>query len=240
MDAPGLVGTPVREQVWAPAFESFLALQLPAGSHVQVVPGPRPVPEKRDWIAELLLKVEVWKWLLFLDSDQTFRPDVAERLWATSEATGAGIVAAPVTRRSKRAVRMGGRVNAWRLPDGFEPETPERIGDDPGLRDALEPVYAREIDRDGDPFEVDLVGAGVTLIRRGVLEALDGPPWFPPSRTAQPGLGEDINGVYRARRAGVRVMVDPSVRVGHVGPYAYEVEDGRDAAEPAVAELAGR
>lgn len=225
MTPPGLIGTPAQEMVWTESFESFLRLRPPAGSHVQVESGLEPLPEKRDELAELCLEVPRWRWLLFLDSDQTFPCDVAQRLWRTAEETGAGVVAAPVVRRSKWAALVAGGINAWRLPDSFRAEDPANIGDDPNLRDDAEQLYAPEIDRDGEPFDVDLVGAGVTLIRREVLEAVEGPPWFPPSRVEQPGKCEDINFVHRAKLAGFRVVVDPRVRVGHVGPCAYEVED---------------
>lgn len=226
---PGLVGVPAREWIWTESVASFFDLQLPPSSHVELIPGSLPVPEKRDELARMLLQVHHWRWLLFLDSDQTFPPDVAARLWGTARRTDAGIVAAPVTRRRKESVQRVGTVNAWHLdaPPGWEPEDPTRVGDDPKLRDYTRAVHAREIDPDGDPFPVDLVGAGATLIRREVVEALEGPPYFPPSLHVQPGHQEDVNFVFRARRAGFGVVVDPGVRVGHVGPCAFQVEDAQ-------------
>jgi putative transposase len=200
---------------------------------------------ERNEIVEAMLRGASWRWLMFLDSDQTFPEDIIHRLWATSEETGAGIAAAPVTGRHRADAFSFGWVNAIHLDPGFEADDPMNLTDDPTWLEHATYVHAREIDRDGEPFEVDLAMTGATLFRQEVFEAVDGPPWFIPSRQESPGGCEDVNFAYRAREAGVKQIVDPRVKVGHVGPIAFGVEDAQmanaqpQAARPDVAKAVG-
>ena len=67
-------------------------------------------------------------------------------------------------------------------------------------------------------IEVDFVGLHFALMKPGVLEAV-GYPWFMPYNRVvgqkQFFPCEDIGFCLRARGAGVRIFVNPSIRVGH-------------------------
>lgn len=234
---PGLIGLPAGPWMWTQAVESFLRLQFaaPPGSRTMLIGNRWDVARKRNEIVEALLRGQMWRWLLFLDSDQTFPEGIIHRLWETSEETGAGIVAAPVAGRERNAVFSFGWVNAFHLDPGFEADDPMNLADDPTSHDSATQVRADDIDRDGEPFEVDMAMTGATLFRREVFEAVEGPPWFIPSRYRAPGGKEDVNFAYRAREAGVKQVVDPRIQVGHVGPMCFTVEDAQmanRAAEP--------
>lgn len=225
---PGLVGVPAREWMWTWAAADLLNLQavLPLGSLTRVLSNGWSVARKRDQLASDMLQAGM-RWLMFLDTDQTFRLDIVHRLWATSEQTGAGIVAAPVTGRNRQDVRAG-TVNAFRLDAGYRAPDPLNLADDADWRKAAEQVRAEEIDRSGEALEVDLVMTGATLFRREVFEAVTGPPWFIASRHVAPGAAEDVNFSYRARDAGVKQVIDPSVRVGHLDLFDFQVEDAAE------------
>ena len=100
----------------------------------------------------------------------------------------------------------------------------------------------------GGLTEVRAVGAGFLLVRRDVLDDVQrhfglpvvntrfGQPLVPyflpmvvPDPQGPPGsywyLGEDYAFCERARQAGHRVMVDTTIRLGHVGKYSYGWED---------------
>ena len=84
-----------------------------------------------------------------------------------------------------------------------------------------------------EPFEVDYAGTGFFMVKREVYEAL-----APSTETYQGPLdrvhafymtpvhddgfeSEDYHFCRRAREAGFKVMMDPSIRLGHIGQYKY-------------------
>jgi hypothetical protein len=100
----------------------------------------------------------------------------------------------------------------------------------------------------GSVFEVRYLGAGFLHVARAVFDdvrrhfglpvcntrfgAATVPYFLPmvvPDRDGPPGsywyLGEDYAFCERARQAGHRVLVDSTLRLGHVGSYAYGWED---------------
>lgn len=92
----------------------------------------------------------------------------------------------------------------------------------------------KDLDRfNGQPTEVDLAGTGFMCIKRNVIEALadklesyDGPPGRVPALFMTPIvdrclMSEDYYFCKEARAAGFKVMVEPTVRLGHWGIYRY-------------------
>jgi hypothetical protein len=84
-----------------------------------------------------------------------------------------------------------------------------------------------------EPFEVDYAGTGFMMIARGVYEVLM------PSTETYEGPGGKTHAFYmtpihndgfesedyffcrRAREAGFKIMMDPSIRLGHIGQFRY-------------------
>jgi hypothetical protein len=91
----------------------------------------------------------------------------------------------------------------------------------------------KDLDQFKEPIEVDYAGTGFMLIKREVIEALaktsesyEGPICRVPALYMTPihadGFeSEDYHFCRRAREAGFKVMMDPSVRLGHIGQYVY-------------------
>jgi len=86
---------------------------------------------------------------------------------------------------------------------------------------------------EGKPTEVDFAGTGFMCIKRNVIETLaaklesyDGPPGNVPALFMTPIIernlmSEDYYFCREARAAGFKVMVEPTVRLGHWGIYRY-------------------
>lgn len=94
-------------------------------------------------------------------------------------------------------------------------------------------VLIKDLDQFTAPIEVDYAGTGFMLIKRRVLEFLAavapsyaGPDGRVPALYMTPIHNdilesEDYFFCRRAREAGFRIIMDPSVRLGHWGQYRY-------------------
>ena len=133
-------------------------------------------------------------YVLWLDSDMVFAPDLLTRLFKTAEATGADILTGVYYRRQPPYTPVLYDRLDW---DG------EKI-----IADKTEDVGT-------DVREVAGCGFGCVLMRSDVLLgtlAATG-AWFSPYR----GIGEDLAFCMRAREAGYKILCDPSITLGHVG-----------------------
>lgn len=73
----------------------------------------------------------------------------------------------------------------------------------------------KEIDKYSEPLEVEAVGYGFTLVKKGVYEKIPYPWHKPVDYTPFKYSSEDDAFSVRAREAGFKLYVHPAVRVGH-------------------------
>jgi hypothetical protein len=150
--------------------------------------------------------------LMWVDSDVAFKPDDVERLRSHNLPIAAGLYA----RKNRRG-----------LACSFLPGVESAVfGPDRAL------------------FEVLYVGFGFVLTRRAVYDAVRAKfalpecnrrfgkplvPYFMPTFVPDPPghwyLGEDYSFCERARQACFKVMADPTIRLWHIGRYAFTWED---------------
>lgn len=92
----------------------------------------------------------------------------------------------------------------------------------------------RKIPTWDEPFEADAVGTGFMLIDMKVFQKME-PPFFTYTKPENFGykasvfprddVGEDVYFCLKARQNGFRIMVDPTIPLGHVGKRIYTKKD---------------
>lgn len=146
------------------------------------------------------------EWMLQIDADMDFSPDVLRALLAHADAKDRPVVGALCFK-----VSAGGEVEPA-MARGF-----------------AEPFPHLEVVRDwtdGALVQVDACGGACLLVHRSVIEALP-EPWFGTGELAGVELGEDYAFCLSARQAGFPVFVASSVDIGHVKPRVYGLDDWR-------------
>jgi len=75
------------------------------------------------------------------------------------------------------------------------------------------------------PFQVDMVGSAMVMIKTKVLRKIK-PPWFytPPGIDGNI-IGEDNTFCYNAKMNGFEVWVDPTIPLYHIGFFGFGVAD---------------
>jgi GT2 family glycosyltransferase len=134
-------------------------------------------------------------YVLWLDSDVVFQPDLMERLM--EDIQGRDMVTAVYHGR-----RPPFRPVIWKtITTGLLPENMvvEQYDDYP--TDGL--------------FEIAACGFGAVLMKTGVIR--DVAQTFHQTFSPLPGLGEDLSFCVRAKNCGFRIWCDPSLQIGHKG-----------------------
>lgn len=166
----------------------------------------------RNHIVKVFLEQCDTDWLWFIDTDQTFDPDLLERMIASAD---------PVERPILSALIMAERDKSYPISPaciGFDDSTPPN----PCTYDGIPAAQH---------WNVGATGSGCVLIHRSVLAAMweqykDHPfPFFEyarwerqmPDGSIVPGvLGEDYTFALRAAHLGFSCWVDTTIEAGHI------------------------
>ena len=188
------IAMPCLDKIETQTVKSLIDLERPEGSEISVeFMESSLVYLSRDRLGVMALEGEA-DYLLFLDSDMTFAPDMLLRLLEDAE-SGKDIVTALCFRR-----RPDYNPAIWKkLRPGLPGESVVETYDD----------YPAE-----DVFEVEACGMATVLIRATVLKDVfeKEKALFAPI----PGYGEDVSFCLRARRAGFSLWCDSRIKVGHI------------------------
>lgn len=162
------------------------------------------LPEARNFLASQALALGV-DWLLFVDADMGFKPDVIDRLMEVADPTDRPIV--------------GGLCFVWkdRGTDGFNGVYSEPM---PTIYDYIEGDFKGRMHYPANSvIPVAATGTAMLLIHRSVLEKIQekyGPEWF--DRLPSPNgsrLGEDISFFVRTNSLEIPAYVHTGVRTTH-------------------------
>ena len=153
----------------------------------------------RNNLAKKSLELEC-DYVLWLDSDMTFRPDLLEKL--VSDLDKGDIITGLYYRRVKP----------------FSPVIFEKLEfDENGCK------WSDPTDIPDEIFEVEGCGFGCVLrptnIFLDVAAKFDGMMFNPLAN-----MGEDLSFCWRARQCGYKIVCDPSIYLGHIGHYTIDAE----------------
>jgi len=142
------------------------------------------------------------EWLLWIDSDMTFRPETFATMWQAAHE-------APFPRIVSALAFMFDGNNHSLAPNIFDwnEETQEHD---------VRNNYPLD-----DQFWTDATGVAFTLIHRSVFEAVEY-PWHQDHvehpETGKP-MGHDISFYYKCRQAGIRVWYCSDAKTGHIKTF---------------------
>jgi hypothetical protein len=134
------------------------------------------------------------EWILWLDDDHAFPPDLLTRLLAHEK----DFVCSLYLRRAQP----------------FSPVAFTGIGED-GLYQSLD---LRTVPPSG-LVKIHAAGAAGALVRSEVYRAIEY-PWYVHGREGKWNASEDIVFCEKAREAGFEIFLDPEARLGHMSPSA--------------------
>lgn len=171
------------------------------------------VYDARNQIARYAIQKGGFDYILWLDSDMTFEPDVLDRLMADIEGEEDG----------EKKMAVTGLCFGRRPP--FKPCIFNQL-DVKQEGNMISPVAENWYDYPRNQvFEVEACGFACMLMRMDVLEAMGiyGVPFFPVA-----GMGEDLTFCWRARKLDIRIHCDSRIKPGHIMRVSVD-EDFRDA-----------
>ncbi len=181
--------TPIRDRVKADFMRSLLNADIPRPYEMLDTIG-HSVEDARNLITGQALAIPEITHLMWIDDDATFDRCAIKHL-------------------VEHGMFIVGGLAFGRRP----PYPPILLHENPNTAIKFDYQY----DYPEGLIEVDATGGHFLLVRREVFEAIhkrlkpgEG-PW------TQRGLGEDVSFCQRARECGYRVMVDTSIKIGHIG-----------------------
>ena len=186
-----LIAIPAMDTLPTVTASALLALRQPHEARVQFI-----IRAAVD-IARNMLAAEAvrggYDRVLWIDSDQTFDPDLMERLSADLD-EGWDMVSGLYFSRAYPVEPV-----IYKSIDA-EHRTAERYLDYP--RDAV--------------FEIAGCGMGACMMRTEILAQMTEMPF-----SLMPGVSEDLSFCARANRMGVKMACDSRIKVGHYGAFVY-------------------
>lgn len=195
-----LIAVPCMDQVPAPFCQS-LAMLRKVGDCVLSMQMGSLIYTSRNTLATRAIQTEA-DYVLWLDSDMVFEPDLLERLMKTLTENDLDIVTGMYFRR-------------------VQPYSPVLFKDLTLIRDTFfEWSEFKEVP--SDLFEVAGCGFGCVLMKTDAffdVQSKFGNMFAPIGNT-----GEDLAFCWRARECGYKVWCDPSIICGHVG---YVISDDK-------------
>lgn len=193
------LGIPTNRGVKAKTVHSLLSLDR--GGHeffVIMATEGYTTAENRNYVA-IQAKQNNCDYILFVDDDMIFPPDTFLRLLAhQKEIVGVNSNSRILPLSSTVAFmnEQGEYVPLEKMPPWWKP--PESL------------------------FKCYSIGAGVLLIDMKVFDIID-KPWFATTNmdSGKILIGEDAWFCFQAKKKGIDIYCDPTLKIGHIGDYIY-------------------
>ena len=186
-----LIAIPAMDTMPTVTASALLALRQPCETRVQFIIRAAVDIARNKLAAEAVRGG--YDRVMWIDSDQTFDPDLMERLSADLD-EGWDMVTALYMSRALPVEPV-----IYKARDA-EKRSAERYLDYP--RDSLFPISA--------------CGMGACMMRTDILAQMTEMPF-----SLMPGVSEDLSFCARANRMGVKMACDSRVKVGHYGAMIY-------------------
>lgn len=170
------------------------------GTVLHQISGPRIAAARND-LVRAFLRTDA-DWLLMLDSDMVFPPDLAESLVEAAH--------------SRHRPVVGGLCFAGGRSGQIRPTLGVMVANDPPRFETAWNYQPNALNG------VDYTGAACLLMHRTVLETLadtygeNAHPWFAESEIGGQEYGEDVTFCMRVRAAGFPIYVHTGIKVGHM------------------------
>lgn len=187
----------------------------PGGQYLRRVAGTMGVAAARNQHAKTFLAADA-EWLFMIDADMGFSGDIVDRMVASAERNGVGVLGGLAFSQKQDPDLAPGDFYAQRFriqPTLYSYARVESTGE-VGFRPITK--YRR------DAFqEVAGTGAAVVLVHRTVLEAVGPDPFMPITDPNGGGNGtprtfsEDLSFCIRVQGAGLAIGVDTSIKTTH-------------------------
>ena len=202
-----LIAIPMMHYVDAQFFRSILGLrkvgQMEIGIEVDSL-----IYEARNRLTYMALSKK-YDYLMFLDSDMVFEPDLLDRLMADMK-DGKEFVSGLAFKRRLPTTPVILKSVEWKPASKTE-----------GISHKVE--YFENYPRES-LFQIGGCGFGCVLIKTDLI--LEVAKYFGMSPfTPMPGLGEDYSFCWRVAQIGKKMWCDSRVKLGHVGQHIYTEED---------------
>ena len=189
-----LIAIPCGDQIEAAFIECLLDLRPVGETEIKLAKGSL-VYDARNQLMDYAIKRGCFDYVLWLDSDMTFEPDLLERLMEDIEG------------RQRVTGLCFGRRPPFR-PCIYNRLTVEKEG--VGIKPTAENWYDYPRDQ---IFELEACGFACLLMRMDVLTAMSvyGIPFYPLA-----GMGEDLTFCYRAKQIDLKIHCDSRLKIGHL------------------------
>lgn len=189
-----LIGVPCTDSMPSEFIECLGKMRKPGETEIRFLRGSL-VYDARNQLMDYALKKGGFDYMLWLDSDMTFEPDLMERM-IESLGDKQMLTGLCFGRRPPFRPCIFSKMELVQRGIGWEPVT-ENMFDYP--RDSI--------------FEVEACGFACVLQKMDMLEAMSvyGVPFFPVA-----GLGEDLSFCYRAKKLDYSIWCDSSIKLGHL------------------------
>jgi hypothetical protein len=196
------IGIPTQWGLWRAEMGLSLLHSLHfIGQPVQFSPQNGPyLDENRDASAREAIANKS-HWLVFVDTDMAFHP----RSIRTLIESGKDVIGANYYEKKMPLV-----------------STVKLLDEDGEIKDDGK---AETFTVPKEPFRCAGVGAGLMAIRVERMVECMAPPYFAFADHKGKRMGEELSFCQRARRAGLEVWCDPTIKVLHIGEWAYGVLD---------------